>query len=946
MDQVTTNLIQSAITNNVYDSGIQSLQLKLTASDYVRTAYSDTLGLWVSVGANGIVATSRNNTDWNFSCITTNQLYDVKFANGLFVTVGASSTVFISTNGYDWIQRSFPVASLTLTEVVYANNTWVISSYTGSQRIFSSTDGINWSPIWNTTAQLYTDRYTTTYYANNTWVTILGGQPATSSNNGVTWVSRPINFSNNYTMLFYTGSSWFISTAGTNARMATSIDGINWTPIPDLLTYSNFFSPIVIGNNSSNIILGSTGGNCWVSTDNGRNWVYVSASGTYTGFVQGLAYGNSRWVMVSQNEAAISTNSGFTWTQTVASGLGQSSSGLAYLNNLFVIGTTTGVIKTSTDGTTWTTRISNTTQPIYDIKYFNNLFISVGGSGNIRNGGTDTTGPGGIGWTTITSNTTNQLNKVSYGFVNGTTHTWVAVGNNGTIVSSTDNAATWAVRTSGVSTTLVNVEFQNGIWMVYGTPGVVLTSTDGITWTTQKRDLQQPRSIAFSNGIWTAVGNSGEIVTSTDLNNWTFRTSGTTNQLNHVVYKNNLWCAVGNSGTLVTSTDASTWTFRNLSATSNSNFNQIDYGNAVWAACGSSGAIIRSINNTTNANIATWATATSGVSAPLFGIVYNSGSSWTVSGSWGYILKSTTDASTWSSSTSLGTLTHPVNALNSVAFGTGVFVAVGASGTIISSTDGLNWAPRTSSTTNQLRKVIFANGYFIAVGDSGTIRTSTDGTSWASNASGTTNQLLDVGFGNGRWTVVGASGTILSSSNLADLTAASWTAASSVGHTQTINCVLYANNLWVTGNAGNVANIRYASDPTGTWTAATGTTNNFSITDIVYLNGFIAVAGNLSYTSTNGTAWSAAVTGSLTGVTTASTNYINLVNNKLIGFYINASLTGSFRPIFISKEGTSWVASPFNQKALSLQDIAYGNNKYVVVGKHTASLGFIGYSTA
>ena len=51
------------------------------------------------------------------------------------------------------------------------------------------------------------------------------------------------------------------------------------------------------------------------------------------------------------------------------------------------------------------------------------------------------------------------------------------------------------------------------------------------------------------------------------------------------------------------------------------------------------------------------------------------------------------------------------------------FVAVGTSGTLLTSSDGTSWTSRTSGTSNGLQRVIYANSTFVTVGDSGTILT-------------------------------------------------------------------------------------------------------------------------------------------------------------------------------------------------------------------------------
>ena len=57
------------------------------------------------------------------------------------------------------------------------------------------------------------------------------------------------------------------------------------------------------------------------------------------------------------------------------------------------------------------------------------------------------------------------------------------------------------------------------------------------------------------------------------------------------------------------------------------------------------------------------------------------------------------------------------------------FVAVGESGTIITSPDGTTWTSRTDLIYGDtLRGVTYANSKFVTVGESGTLLISTDGT--------------------------------------------------------------------------------------------------------------------------------------------------------------------------------------------------------------------------
>src|ERR1051325_10639734 len=55
------------------------------------------------------------------------------------------------------------------------------------------------------------------------------------------------------------------------------------------------------------------------------------------------------------------------------------------------------------------------------------------------------------------------------------------------------------------------------------------------------------------------------------------------------------------------------------------------------------------------------------------------------------------------------------NSLSSVVFAQNRFVAVGAAGAILTSSNGINWNLQNSPTTNSLANVSYLNGRFLAV---------------------------------------------------------------------------------------------------------------------------------------------------------------------------------------------------------------------------------------
>lgn len=102
--------------------------------------------------------------------------------------------------------------------------------------------------------------------------------------------------------------------------------------------------------------------------------------------------------------------------------------------------------------------------------------------------------------------------------------------------------------------------------------------------------------------------------------------------------------------------------------------------------------------------------------------------------------------------------------LNAVAFGNGLFVAVGDNGVIVTSPDGSTWTPRVSGTTTRLPALAFGNGRFVATcaNRNVTAITSQDGVNWtpvavtdANGAPAESSAFSTIAFGGGRFLAAG-----------------------------------------------------------------------------------------------------------------------------------------------------------------------------------------------
>lgn len=250
------------------------------------------------------------------------------------------------------------------------------------------------------------------------------------------------------------------------------------------------------------------------------------------------------------------------------------------------------------------------------------------------------------------------------------------------------------------------------------------------------------------------------------------------------------------------------------------------------------------------------------------------------------------------------------NALNGIVYG-GSFVVVGASGTIITSADGITWTARTSGTANALAGVAYGNGTFVAVGASGTALSSADGITWTTRVSGTANALNGATYANSTFVVAGASGTVLTSAN-----GAAWAAQVS-GTTKDLNGVIFGGSNFVT--VGSSGTVRISADGI-TWSSTSpGTTN--ALNGVTYGgNSFVSVGiSGTAQTSPDGFTW-----------TERSPGTSNTLNGAAYGgnIYVAVGISGT---ILTSPDGIAWTSRGAGVPSL-LNGVIYGGNAFVAVG--------------
>jgi photosystem II stability/assembly factor-like uncharacterized protein len=264
---------------------------------------------------------------------------------------------------------------------------------------------------------------------------------------------------------------------------------------------------------------------------------------------------------------------------------------------------------------------------------------------------------------------------------------------------------TWTLNTSTQLTTQrfntlsSAVNTATGLRVIVGNTtsqtGFFATSTDGQNWFYGFPPSPVPsslNSVAFNGDnispVYVAVGSDGCIIRSTDATTWTQMTSGTTRDLLGVYYSGSLWVAVGQNGTVLTSVNGIAW-----STTTNSVANDlrsVTYTGSVWIMVGNLGLIVIGTSIT---NSGTW-TQDALFTEFDYNKIISSGSTVLIVGTHGAVLTSINNGTNWTVQKS-----NVVNDLYDIIRQPSplAYYAVGNAGTVLYSTDLINWSSPTVS---------------------------------------------------------------------------------------------------------------------------------------------------------------------------------------------------------------------------------------------------------
>ncbi|MBD2756292.1 T9SS type A sorting domain-containing protein [Spirosoma validum] len=276
--------------------------------------------------------------------------------------------------------------------------------------------------------------------------------------------------------------------------------------------------------------------------------------------------------------------------------------------------------------------------------------------------------------------------------------------------------------------------------------------------------------------------------------------------------------------------------------------------------------------------------------------------------------------SQWQQATSNTTQT-----LSDVVYDNGLWVAVGANGTIVTSPDGVTWTPRTSNTIQSLSAAGFGAGQWIAVGANRTILTSSDGITWTPQSSTVAQNYSDIVYGAGVWVVTGDGGAMTSPDGV------TWT-AQNANPSQQISRALYAVSYGAGLFVAVGENKKIVSSPDGiTWTAQFANLAGSGICGCFYPTLYDITFGDGKFVTIGGYGGGGGVASSTDGINWTVGSGVQQSSN--IGYGAGSWLSFSlYGTIETSTNGLNWSLRYHPDRRAYLYQANYGSGLWVAVG--------------
>lgn len=703
-------------------------------------------------GVNGLTSQSGDGGETWETYYFNGQFFGCAGLGGTWLLVGTSGRIIATfDNGDNWFTMREVSGAPALRDIIFTGEVFIAVGDNGT--ILRGTKPETLVPIASgTTAHLFD------VVQVGSSIVASGGREFSNHNqlqtivssldDGLTWSSRFTGIGGSVEGVAGSGSN-LVAVGHPDFIAKSSNGGTTWAVETKALTAPSFDIHKMI--HTDGLIVGvGTGGKINTSSDGGRNWV-VRSSGTTRYLYDIFRTGNRLTTIGEAGTLLTSDDNGATW---ISRGFGESGFllGMADTGSTLVLVGTTSTLSAprayySTDqGTTW---ISASVPPggfLYAAEWTGSSLVAVGGNGEIM-----TSGDEGRTWSKRTSGSTSTLLDVVAG-----PGCVIATGSDQTILRSTDNGVTWqaATKSPKIFGSITNLEFDGSTCYAMSWMGLIHSKDSGVTWEPRNHYITDNSVFVHDgNGLILANTSLDEVYTSDDGGeSWIGVNVLPIRHTNSITKKRNRLVAVGDVGQIMTSDDGGTnWKIWSVELIF-SDLHDIDTTPTGFVTVGERGQLFTSTNGQQ------WTDRSlPGVTADMNGVAYGGGRVVAV-GAGGSALVSLDDGSTWTAVT-----TGSGVSLLGVTYGNGQFVAVGESGVILTSANGEAWIQRASGVTQILTAVDWTGSRYIAVGSTalnssggGVILSSENGITWTTRASNLSDPPLAIESIGTRVVVVGS----------------------------------------------------------------------------------------------------------------------------------------------------------------------------------------------
>ena len=390
------------------------------------------------------------------------QLNGIVYTDGYYAAANLPdySALVYSADGNTWLSAQLTSSNVNFTNIVFANDTYIMTSTNPATPIYRSNDGRQWTTNgtytpWGTTGWSENNYDSTsletsslalqsaTYF--NRWIAV--GDNIIVSDDTYTWREVKTYLPGRNTELYgiataNTGQFNGVVAVGQTTTLeynnslpvlnpvnliTWSSDGLIWNDIAPL-TSKSLYS--VASNNAMIIAVGMNG--VMYYSYNGSVW-YGLNEASVTSFSS-----TNNIISISQSGFQVGDAIQFNNTfSSIVAGTTYYVKSVVSPTLITISATNGGPTKTLTAGTVPANTIVysyGNSADLRDITYAMNTWVAVGDNGTIK------TSPDGVIWTTQSSGTTENLNRVDYAASLGS---FIVTGDNNTIITSTDNGVTW-----------------------------------------------------------------------------------------------------------------------------------------------------------------------------------------------------------------------------------------------------------------------------------------------------------------------------------------------------------------------------------------------------------------------------------------------------------------------------------------------------------------------